>query len=149
VAARAYGDEVHSMTKNAGMTMSWPYLWSLANLGYIALRAGDIAQAKEMFRLTIQQFQKANGLIGIVYAVEGLASLKVNQKHFERATKLFAWADAMREKMGDTRPPIEQDSVERDLAIIHSKIDDATFESLSAEGRAMTVEQAIELAKKE
>ncbi len=149
VAARAYGDEVHSMTKNAGMTMSWPYLWSLANLGYIALRAGDIAQAKEMFRLTIQQFQKANGLIGIVYAVEGLASLKVNQEHFERATKLFAWADAMREKMGDTRPPIEQDSVERDLAIIHSKIDDATFESLSAEGRAMTVEQAIELAKKE
>jgi hypothetical protein len=61
--------------------------------------------------------------------------------------QLFAWADAMREKMGDHRPPVEQDSVEKDLAVIHSKLDDTEFEKLSAEGRTITIEQAIALAQ--
>jgi hypothetical protein len=60
--------------------------------------------------------------------------------------RLFAWADDMREKIGDHRPPVEQNSVERDLAVIHSKIDDAEFTRLSADGRTMTFEQAIALA---
>jgi hypothetical protein len=78
-----------------------------------------------------------------------LASLNVNQNQPERATQFFAWADTMREKIGDVRPPIEQASVDKDLAIIHSKIDDAEFTRLSAEGRTMTVEQAIALALEE
>ena len=52
----------------------------------------------------------------------------------------------MREKIGDHRPPVEQASVERDLAVIHSKMDDAEFARLTAEGRTMTVEQTIALA---
>jgi hypothetical protein len=36
--------------------------------------------------------------------------------------------------------------VERDLAVIHSKLDDAEFAEFSEEGRSMTVEQAIALA---
>ena len=149
VAARAYGDEVHSMSKNAGMTMSWTYLWSFANLGYIALREGNMAQAKEMFSLAIQQFQKAGSLIGIVFAIEGLASLHVHQERFARATQLLGWAGAMREKISDQRPPVEQASVEKDLAVIHSKVDDAECTRLSAEGRDLTIEQAIALALEE
>ena len=49
----------------------------------------------------------------------------------------------MREKIGDRRPPIEQASVENDLAVIHSNVDDDEFTRLSAEGRPMSVEQAI------
>ena len=51
--------------------------------------------------------------------------------------------------MGDPRPPVEQASVEKDLAVIHSKIDDNEFTRLSADGRTMTVEQAIALALEE
>ena len=147
--AHAYADEVRAMSKKAGMTMAWQYLWLLSDLGYIALREGDILQAKETFDLSIQQFQKANTLIGVVYAIEGLASLHVNQGQTERAVQLFAWTDAMREMIGNPRPPREQASVERDLKVIHSKIDDTEFTRLSAEGRTMTSEQAIALALKE
>jgi DNA-binding NarL/FixJ family response regulator len=52
----------------------------------------------------------------------------------------------MREELGDHRPPVEQNAVERDLAIIHSKLNDAEFAKFSEEGRAMTVEQAIAFA---
>jgi hypothetical protein len=55
----------------------------------------------------------------------------------------------MRDKMGDHRPPVEQNSVERDLSIIRSKLSDETFTSLYAEGLAMTTEQAINLALQE
>jgi tetratricopeptide (TPR) repeat protein len=144
--ARVYGDEVRTMTRKAGMLMAWQSLWSHVNLGYIAFREGDIAQTKEVFRYSIQQFQKANSLIGVVYTIEGLASLNVNQGQPKRAARLFAWTDAMREKIDDHRPPVEQASVERDLAVIHSKVNDEEFAKLSTEGSTMTIEQAIALA---
>jgi hypothetical protein len=52
----------------------------------------------------------------------------------------------MRDKIGDHCPSIEQISVERDLAVIHSKIIDTTFETASLEGEVHTVEWAIKLA---
>ena len=146
VQARAYVDEVRAMSEKAGMVMTWQYLWSLANLGYIELREGNLVEAKEVFRLVIQQFQKANRLIGIVYAIEGLASIYVKQGQLERATRLFAWTDGMREKTNDLRPPLEQESVAGDLAIIHAKMDNAEFEKFFEEGYAMSVEKAIAFA---
>jgi hypothetical protein len=55
----------------------------------------------------------------------------------------------MRKKIGDHHPPVEQILVDCDLAVIHSKIDDIEFARLSAEGRTMTMEQAIALALEE
>jgi len=144
--ARTYWNEVNTMSKQYGLAMSVPYLWTLANVGYINLREGNLVQAREMFSLSIQQFQKANNLIGIVYAVEGLASLHVKQGQAERAAQLFAWADAKREEIGDQRPPIEQASVDRDLAVIRSKLNRDDYAKVSAERSTMTIEQAIAIA---
>ena len=59
----------------------------------------------------------------------------------EGSTKLSQqYPNAMREKIGDHRPPVEQASVEKDLEVVHSKVDDAEFTRLSIEGRTMTVE---------
>jgi len=52
----------------------------------------------------------------------------------------------MREKIGDHRPPLEQTSIERDLAVVQSRLNEAELEKLSREGEAMTTEQAIALA---
>jgi predicted ATPase/class 3 adenylate cyclase/DNA-binding CsgD family transcriptional regulator len=121
-------------------------LWTYISLAYTVLRQGNIQQAHEMFKESLQNTQKAGLMIALVFAIEGVASLYVNQNHPEPAARLFAWADAMREKIGDHRPPVEQNSVERDLAVIHSKLKDAEFAKFSEEGRAMTEEQAITLA---
>ena len=127
--------------KVGGTWSSWPRV----RLAYTLLQNGEFVQAKETFELSLQQFQKDNTINGIIYAIEGLASLHVKQRQHERATRLFAWADAIREKIGDHRPPIEQKSVEHDLAIIPGKLQEAEFAKLAAEGRLMTVEQAISL----
>jgi hypothetical protein len=102
-----------------------------------------------MFEVSVQRAHKTGLTIALVFAIEGLASLITNQNQPSRAARLFAWADAMREKIGDHRPPIEQISVEKDLAVIQSGLDHATFERLRSEGRALTVEQAMALALEE
>jgi len=70
----------------------------------------------------------------------------VNQGQAERGVQLFAWAEAMRKNMGDSRPPVEKASIERDLEKVRSKVNEGEFTRLSAEGRTMTVEQAIDFA---
>ena len=109
----------------------------------------DIQTARVLFADSIQNTQKASLTVASVYAIEGLASLYVNQEQPERAAQLLAWADAMREKMGDTRPPIEQASVERDLAVIRSKVNAEEYAKLSTEGSTMTIEQAVALVLEE
>ena len=124
-------------------------LWAQIYMAYAVLRQGDIQKARELFADGIRGMQKANLLIGLVFAAEGLASLYANQGQAERAAQLFAWTNAMREKMGDPRPPVEQASIEHDLAILRAKLTEAEFANFSAEGSTITTKQAIALALEE
>ena len=124
-------------------------LWSHAHLAYVVLRQGEVIQAQSLFKKVIHYFQKTNNVIGIAFVIEGLASLYANQSQSERAVRLFAWADAMREKLGDRRPPVEQGSVDKDLATIRSQLPEKEFDDFSEKGRTMTVEQAVALALEE
>jgi tetratricopeptide (TPR) repeat protein len=145
--AIAYQEEAIRLNEKIGD--HYQNLWAKVNLAYAVLRQGDIQKARALFADNIQSTQKANLTIALVYTVEGLASLDVNQSQPERAARLFAWADAMREKMGDHRPPIEQASVARDLEVIHSRLNDPDFDRLSSEGQRLTVEEAVALALEE
>jgi hypothetical protein len=126
-----------------------PVDWFNVHMAYTKLRQGQIAHAIDWFILSAKGFEKASNIIGIVYTVEGLASLYVSEAQYERATRLFAWADAMREQIGDHRPPVEQASVERELVAIRSKLNEADVVRVSTKGSTMTTEQAIALALEE
>jgi hypothetical protein len=49
-------------------------------MAYALVRQGDIQQARQMFDDSIRRAQQAGFTIALVFAVEGLASLNVNQK---------------------------------------------------------------------
>jgi predicted ATPase/class 3 adenylate cyclase len=142
--AMAYLEEAILLSDKIGD--HYQSLWAHVNMAYVVLRQGNIEKARALFADNIQTTQKAGLTIALVYTIEGVASLYVNQNQPKHAAQLFAWADAMREKIGDHRPPVEQASVERDLAVIRSQLDDPEFETLSAQGSSMIVEQAIALA---
>lgn len=124
----------------------WWSAWSHSRLGYIFLRQGNMIRSREAFENSLRQFKKYDSLIGSTVTIEGIAILHMNFGQPERAARLIGWVDAMREKVGNPRPQIEQESLERDLAIVHTKLDQARFAELSKEGRAMTIEQAVVLA---
>ncbi len=141
--ARAYLEESLSL---AGESGSGEYCWILAKLGYVALRQGDPARARSLFIETQRRFQEIGSKIGVTYSLEGLASLAVAQEKPEQARRLFAWADAMREKLENPRWPTEQVVVEHDLARIQAQLDEAAFAAAYDAGRAMTLEQAVAYA---
>lgn len=145
--AHTYYKEVTQLSEKLGDHFIG--IWVHVFMAYTLLRQGAIGQARELFEECIQRAYKAGWRINLIFAVEGIASLNVNQGRSERAVRLFAWTDAMRDEIGDQRPPVEQNSIERDLAVIHSEIEDDEFMKLSADGQAMTVEQAIALALEE
>jgi predicted ATPase len=124
-------------------------LWASVYMAYALLRQGELQKARQRFEEGMRGMQKADLVIGLVFAVEGLASLHVTQGQPGRAARLFVWADAMREKIGDPRPPVEQASVERDLEVIRSSLDASDVTRLSAEGQRLTVDQAVALALQE
>lgn len=144
--ARAYYERSLRVAEKTGVSPWAPLKWIPVHLGYIALRQGDTAHAKKHFETSLQNFRETGITIGIVYTIEGQASLAVLQKQPARAAQFFAWADAMRETLGNTRPPVEQASVERDLVTIHRQLDEASFATAQEIGRAMSMDEAIGLA---
>jgi predicted ATPase/class 3 adenylate cyclase len=124
-------------------------LWAHVFMAYAILQQGQVTQARALFEDSLRRAQQADIMIAVVFALEGFASLMVRQEQFEHAVRLFAWADVMREKIGDHRPPVEQASVDRDLVVIRSQLDDTVFEKANKAGQAMTLEQASAYALRE
>jgi tetratricopeptide (TPR) repeat protein len=139
--AQSYLEESVYLSAESGNTFS--RLWGLTNLGYVALRRGNPIRAYALFLETQQRFNEARNKGGVIYALEGLASLAVAQGQLEQAVHLFGWADTARQAIDAVRPPVEQASVERDFVLIRAQLDEAAIEAARAEGQAMTMEQAI------
>ena len=139
--ARSYYEECRALNKQAGQDPQDP--WLLVRMGYIALRQGDLASARATFEQSLTGYKAAGSKLDIAFVLEGLASLAVAQSRSELALRLFAWADAAREAIGDTRPPVEQAEVDRDLATIRMQLDETAFAAAHAEGWAMSMEQAL------
>jgi Tfp pilus assembly protein PilF len=142
--ARAYFEESVALCRQSGQTMF--ALWGAVRLGYVALRQGDAGRACTLLVEGLQRFRDAENRIGVVYTLEGLASLAVARGRPTQAVRLFGWADAMRAVIANARPPAEQADVDRDFADIRAHLDEATFAAAWAEGQAMTLEQGIAYA---
>jgi len=147
--AQAYFDRYLSVSQQHGNVAQ--SFWALIYLGYVFLRRNEYRQAQASFKKSLQTVKETGVAQGamVIYNLEGVASLAVCQKNFERARLLFAWADIARGPINDPRPPAEQRDVDKDLATIHAQMDNATFEKLWEEGKKLTYEEAIKLALKE
>jgi predicted ATPase/class 3 adenylate cyclase len=145
--ASAYFTESIELADRRGVTFF--SLWSRASIAYVFLRQGNVAKARELFSSCAGICLKTENVIGLVFTIEGLSSMHLNHGHFEHSVQLFAWADMTRIKIGDQRPPVEQASVDKDQAKLHSNLDEATYEKLLALGQTLTNQQAAALALEE
>jgi len=142
--ARAYFQENARLGNDAGSRMD--YLWSRARVGYVELRAGNIPEARPIFAETAGNFQKDGGKSGVMYTLEGVASLYVAVGKPEYAAQLIGWADATRAEIGAARPFLEQADVDRDIAAIVTRLGKAAFKEAYDKGRLMTLDEAAAYA---
>ncbi len=107
---------------------------------------GQIEKAENAYRETIIEWQKLGHRAAVANQLECLAFIAKMREQPERAAKLLGAAEILREKINIQMSQFERIEYDQHVADLKNGLDEKTFRSLWAEGRAMTMEQAIELA---
>jgi hypothetical protein len=82
-------------------------------------------------------------MIGAVVALEGMASLYIVVGKPERAARLIGFADAMRERIKDTRPNVEQADIDKMISACLAKMGEVAFSDAYDEGQRMSLDDAM------
>ncbi|MFN8472806.1 MAG: adenylate/guanylate cyclase domain-containing protein [Anaerolineae bacterium] len=116
------------------------------NLGYVALAEGDVNQAGLLFVESLSIFRERGNPRGIVEAVAGLASVAEARGRPEHAARLLANVEAQFEVQGAHMWPADAIEYERTMSHLRDKLTEDELAMYRAEGRAMTLEQAVAYA---
>ena len=142
--AQIYYENCLSWANAKGLPL--PAAWANARLGYLYTRLGEVETARLYYQEALIPYRKGNSRVGVIFTIEGFASLATSERQWDRAIRLFSWASKLRQESGELRPPVEQASVDGDLAATRDHLTGAEFTSLAAAGSIMTMDQAIALA---
>ncbi len=120
--------------------------YALRLTGHAVRLLGDLERAAGLYWESLAILGEAGDKWVTTECIEGLAIIASAQGNPERAARLFGVAEAARETFGITMPRPERGDHERFGATTRERLGDAAFATAWAEGRAMTLEQAIEYA---
>jgi tetratricopeptide (TPR) repeat protein len=122
---------------------------ALDNLGWVALLRGNPDQAKALYAESLRLRREVGEKLMIGNSLQALASAGAAQGEAERTAKLFGAVEMLDEMMGGSQAT-EDDTLHRPyLAAARSQLDEAAWQEAWAEGRAMTLDQAISYALEE
>jgi hypothetical protein len=120
-----------------------------SELGHVARHSGDIRQAKKIYQETLREWKDLGNRASIAHQLECFALLAITDEEPERTIKLFGAAEALRERAQASMTDYERVEYDQAVARVRSMLTENAFNVLWAEGRAMTMEQAIALALEE
>ena len=119
---------------------------ALLQLGILAQRQGRNTQAIALFSESLHLLRAMKDRRNIAGCLEGLGSVAADSGQDFRAAKLFGAAHGLREEIGAPLPPVERPHHERAVAMVRTRLGEERFAAALTEGRAITLEQAIEYA---
>src|SRR5262249_29868054 len=119
---------------------------SLTSLGNLANAQGDYASARSCLSESLSIQREIGHPKGIAESLEAFARLMAGQRRPERAGQLWGAEERPREEIGAPLPPNEREEYDRSVASARQALGEEAFSRAWAEGRATTLEQAIELA---
>jgi predicted ATPase/class 3 adenylate cyclase len=121
----------------------WWSAIALINLGAMATARGDYGQAAARAREGMALCREMADKRGIVWCFHTLAEAAAGQGRAERAVRLLGAADVLREASGSSLPLGFRTARERTLGEMRTALGEEAFTAAWAEGRAMTLDQAI------
>ena len=123
--------------------------YALTGLGKVAYSRDDYAAAHSHFREALKIFQQRPNPWNATYCLEAVSALAVAEGDMQRVAKLFGATDNFYTHLRFLLSPLERQMHERDLAAARAALGEETFSRHWTEGRAMTIEQAMEEALSE
>jgi tetratricopeptide (TPR) repeat protein len=119
----------------------------LANLGFAAVGQADAARARAFFAESLTGYQEREDRTGIALCLIGLAGVFGREGRPERAARLFGAVEALLDAADATFEPADQADHDRLVAATRAALGEEAFAVAWAEGRALSAEAAIALAK--
>ncbi len=119
---------------------------SLCVLGNMACDQGQCDLARSLHGESLMLSWELGDKEGIAEALEGIAMRLVASGDSHRATQLCGAVEFIRESLGTPLPADEHAYYEQRIATARAQLDESAFHAAWAEGRQMTLEQAIKYA---
>ncbi len=114
----------------------------LFSLGIIALRRQDARRAKSFYEQALALRHEMGNPRGILECLRAFSQVAATEQHYEHAARLLGTANALYEMLDERGRRM----FDGELDALRAQLGDAMFEKARAEGRAMSLEQAIDYA---
>jgi non-specific serine/threonine protein kinase len=119
---------------------------ALGAMGHLERDEGNYAQARAFYQESLLLRRKLGHQLALAQSLEDLAALAGRERQWERAVRLLGAGEAFCETLG-ARPPVAFiPAYERTVAEARATLGEAAFVAAWAEGRAMSLEQALAYA---
>ena len=119
---------------------------SLRLLGFVALGGEDHNRATQLLKESLVIYRELGIKQYIADCLEGLAGVAALQGGPELGTRLLGAAERIREVLGVPLTPSERSEVDGYSDVVRVELEEEAFEAAWAEGRKMSVEEAIDYA---
>jgi non-specific serine/threonine protein kinase len=143
-AARAYYEQAHEVVAPHGRSELLAN--SLINLGGVSLEGGDTVGAGTFYREALPIATEIGNSHSCAMAIDGLAAVALAGGQLERAARLAAAVEALLEAIGVRFDPAEQHLHDSYVGKLREALEPANLEREWARGRAMTFDEAAQLA---
>ena len=143
-AARASHAEALSLNRQQGDRSG--IADSLMGIGMVAEKQGDLAAAHALCQESLAICRAMGDQRRIVISFVGLGSLAQGLNQPARAARLLGAAAFLRETIGTSLNPADQQEADMQAAIVRDALGEEAFQAAWAEGRVMTWQQAAEYA---
>ena len=146
-AARSIYEESVAILREIGDKNFMAY--ALRRLGLLAWREKDYSNAIALCQESLSLNRELGDLRGVLACLAGFADIAVAQEKFARAAQIMAAVEIQLTAMGMRLLPVDKMEYERNLALLCTKLDEKILTKFRAQGKAMSLDDAIAFALQE
>ncbi len=145
-AKRAY-EECLAISQETGESRRVYFM--MVNLSFLAQHEGDHERAIALLLEAIEIAREMDNRLDLASALAFLAGSVAATGHLKRAAQLLGASESALDGMGTRHQSTDKPEVDRAIALVRAQLDDITFQTEWAQGRAMSLEQAVAYARDE
>ena len=118
----------------------------LAGIGWVSLASGDVPAATDSLAESLELSMATGQRLGVARGLEAIAALAVIQGADTVAVRLEGASTVLRETVGPVRSASAQARLDRLIGSAHQRLGQGPTESLVADGRRLSMHEAVRYA---